>query len=54
MRTYGAHIQFDPLWISVKARNKKEARKKVVAKIVKRSMVRQIDRQNFFIDEQQT
>lgn len=49
MKTYNAHIQFDSLGITVKAKNARDAKRKILAKVAKLKPVRLVDRQNLWI-----
>ena len=51
MKTYEAHVQFEAIWIKVKARNKAEAWLKVRAKLLKRNILHLMDKRNCFMDE---
>lgn len=51
MKTYEAHIQFDAIGMRVKARNKAEAWLKIRAKLLKRNILRLLDKRNCFLDE---
>lgn len=50
MKTYNAHVQFEAIGLRVTAKNAREARKKIFAKIAKLRPVRLLDRNNLFID----
>ncbi len=50
MRTYLAHVQFNAYGVTVKARNAKEARRKVRAKVAKWNAAKRIDNHNLFIE----
>ena len=47
---YSAHVQFNAIGVNVKARNAREARRKVRAKVAKLKAARLIDRGNLFIE----
>lgn len=50
MKTYNAHIQFVAFGLTVKAKNAREAKKKILAKVAKLRPVRLLDRNSLFID----
>jgi hypothetical protein len=48
-RGYTAHVQFEAIAVSVKARNLPEAKRKIRNKVSKKKLVPLIDRNNFFV-----
>jgi hypothetical protein len=50
-KTFEMLVQFDPIELKVKARNKREAKKKVIEKIKAMSAFKVMDKRNYFLDE---
>jgi hypothetical protein len=50
MKTYTAHVQFEAIGLRVTAKNTREAKKKIRAKVAKLRPLRLLDRNNLFIE----
>ena len=49
MKTYDIHVQFDVQYMQVKAKNQKDAERKVKEKLKKIPSYKFMDKRNFFI-----
>ena len=51
LKTFRVFVQFDPIDLNVKAKNVREAKQKVAAKMKAMPAFRVMDKKNYFVDE---